>query len=647
MIGGGQAHALARPFVFGQGRREETRSLQPTRWEKSKGREEVLKLVEAPSSPTAAADAHEEAEAPREEAEDPQIETQDAEEARSPEGLGSEVQEGGGDEPPHANVVPHHQAKPPKEVPDEACAPVPEEVRPLEAHAAVDPNPPTEPADPPQEAEVPIEEAVGPHSVTRAAEDAQPREEADELADGDRGSEGESPAELGLPMVFDDRPRSDSDLEERAAFDHFDRVAGGCLRSEGGEEEMLEDDSEIEEEQVDHWDHLSRGSGKIMRVHKEYRRNLFVPHEIGLPFPLDRLRNERRTIFQNRQGVGVVIDDDWRRAGAINIGYGEWRGFTIFTRQGHATEQERIYGEGYRSNDDNDDDRTTLADEEGLDRRDDETTSEERSAVGSEVQSHESKYVAPTEEAKQAAEDYVREVEEKFSNAQGGWSNLVKIGNKLVQTAGWVQAAAESLWEVREEQGLMNLKGVDSEEFGLDSSPRLGELSAVSTEVWHGGSLRRTTAKGKGQDAWQCPQTCRTGLCPGGKGCEEAQSFGGGCSTPTVGINDLFSFGGSRQDVAKRVVHDQRTVNQGTSKFWHPPALQPTRAQIARRVMWCKTRAPGVPVLNGLCGEESRKSTTGHTGRRNHGETWRLASTQRCWWMIACWWNLGWACVHG
>ena len=47
----------------------------------------------------------------------------------------------------------------------------------------------------------------------------------------------------------------------------------------------------------------------------------------------------------------------------------------------------------------------------------------------------------------------------------------------------------------------------------------------------------------------------------------------------------------------KRIVHDQRGVNGGTSKFWHPPALQLAHVQISRRILWEKCRSPGVPVL--------------------------------------------------
>ena len=50
----------------------------------------------------------------------------------------------------------------------------------------------------------------------------------------------------------------------------------------------------------------------------------------------------------------------------------------------------------------------------------------------------------------------------RFENTAEGWTELVRRGNQLVETAGSVQKAAESLWEVREERDLMNLAGIDS-----------------------------------------------------------------------------------------------------------------------------------------------------------------------------------------
>ncbi|OLP75601.1 hypothetical protein AK812_SmicGene44576 [Symbiodinium microadriaticum] len=47
----------------------------------------------------------------------------------------------------------------------------------------------------------------------------------------------------------------------------------------------------------------------------------------------------------------------------------------------------------------------------------------------------------------------------------------------------------------------------------------------------------------------------------------------------------------------KRIVHDQRTINEGTHKEWHPPAIQPRHEQIARLVLCVKSQLPGIKVL--------------------------------------------------
>ena len=47
----------------------------------------------------------------------------------------------------------------------------------------------------------------------------------------------------------------------------------------------------------------------------------------------------------------------------------------------------------------------------------------------------------------------------------------------------------------------------------------------------------------------------------------------------------------------KRIVHDQRGVNAGATKFLHPPAVQPAHVQVARRILWHKVRCPKIPVV--------------------------------------------------
>ena len=70
-------------------------------------------------------------------------------------------------------------------------------------------------------------------------------------------------------------------------------------------------------------------------------------------------------------------------------------------------------------------------------------------------------YEAPNQKAKQAAENYVAKIRASEVGDPAAWSQVVECGAALLDGAGSVQGAAESLWQVREEQGLNNLAGVD------------------------------------------------------------------------------------------------------------------------------------------------------------------------------------------
>ena len=70
-------------------------------------------------------------------------------------------------------------------------------------------------------------------------------------------------------------------------------------------------------------------------------------------------------------------------------------------------------------------------------------------------------YKAPNQKAKQAAETYVAKVQASEAGDPAAWGQVVECGAVLLDGAGSVQGAAESLWQVREEQGLNNLAGVD------------------------------------------------------------------------------------------------------------------------------------------------------------------------------------------
>lgn len=71
--------------------------------------------------------------------------------------------------------------------------------------------------------------------------------------------------------------------------------------------------------------------------------------------------------------------------------------------------------------------------------------------------------------------------------------------------------------------------------------------------------------------------------------------LGGTMASPFEAVQKLKPDRSVSEEV--RVVHDQRTINYGANKFLHPPALQPTHSQIAKRILWAKGRCPGLPVL--------------------------------------------------
>ena len=200
--------------------------------------------------------------------------------------------------------------------------------------------------------------------------------------------------------------------------------------------------------------------------------------------------------------------------------------------------------------------------------------------------------------------DYVKVIEEEFGNTAEGWRSAVEAGNRLLDSAGTVSEAAKSLWEVREQRGMMNLKGVDHPEFDEILHPTLlGYLRDVRSQGM--------AARFEGKRA-----RVRAGLHPNAKRHLEqvfvqiAKDVGkhrvlvadadhpaleGTIASPFEAVDKMLP--DRSISVEKRVVHDQRGVNGGTSKFFHPPALQPAHVQISRRILWEKHRSPGVPIL--------------------------------------------------
>ena len=223
--------------------------------------------------------------------------------------------------------------------------------------------------------------------------------------------------------------------------------------------------------------HYNPSRRQLWRVHDERRMTLYVPSEMGLPTPLAHLTNERVTHL--REGANqVVITDDWRAVGEADPGYGRWTGVTVFTIQEMpVVDDEEIpceddweWGE---DEDEGPDPGEGDEPESGLSVR---VESGPTAYAGSGSQEGPgSAYQAPTTAARQAAEDYVRAIEQDFHNTPMGWAAVLRAGNKLVEVAGGVRQAAESLWEVREKAGMMNLAQVDDPELDRVLHPHLLE----------------------------------------------------------------------------------------------------------------------------------------------------------------------------
>ena len=195
-------------------------------------------------------------------------------------------------------------------------------------------------------------------------------------------------------------------------------------------------------------------------------------------------------------------------------------------------------------------------------------------------------------EAKQAAEKYIERARASNVGAPKTWQSVCQCGGQLVAIAGSVTKAAESLWEVREEKGLNNLK--DVEDKYLDT-PCLcqGCMSSGLSCAECGGSKAHQS---QGSPKWT-PQPL-TGLqadlerrVPPSSPCRTS-----GCRTWPCGLQP-FRRGG--QDAARQVNYPRqvRCINATADKEWHPPAIQPKHEQIARLVLKAKAKLPGVAVL--------------------------------------------------
>ena len=171
-----------------------------------------------------------------------------------------------------------------------------------------------------------------------------------------------------------------------------------------------------------------------------------------------------------------------------------------------------------------------------------------------------------------------------------------------------MRKAAESLWQVREERGLNNLRGVENPYLDTILHP---DLLDYLREVRRRGLAARCVDDRAGDR-----QRCKARIHPNGRRNlgqlyrqiwkdvhkmralvvpADVEELGAVVSSPFAAVDKMLP----DRSVApeKRIVQDQRTINTTTDKEWHPPAIQPRHEQVARLILRFKSRVPGVEVL--------------------------------------------------
>ena len=207
----------------------------------------------------------------------------------------------------------------------------------------------------------------------------------------------------------------------------------------------------------------------------------------------------------------------------------------------------------------------------------------------------------PIQRPRKQQGNYVNQIQEGgFGGTREDWVKVVQLGNDLLSKAQGVEGAACSLWEVREEAG----QGLDSRELDGRLHPDLldyardvrrrgmaaryvGPRHRVPSRLHP--NARRNVAqvfKQIGKDVAKH----RVLVVSSDHDCLKSA-----ISSPFEAVDKMCPDHSISEE--KRIVHDQRGVNQGTTKFLHPPAIQPAHVQIARRILWRKIRCPNLPVV--------------------------------------------------
>ena len=206
-------------------------------------------------------------------------------------------------------------------------------------------------------------------------------------------------------------------------------------------------------------------------------------------------------------------------------------------------------------------------------------------------------------EVDELADEYLKFVAAHPTGSPSSWRGAALRGGALVRAGGDVTGAAEALWRARRRGGWDQLKGVQDPGLdGLIAEDLLQYLRWVETEGVPARSTEprarreakphQSATNAKSQlykQTWKDVHKGRVLITDKGAPTQHVHS------SPFGAVDKLLPDRTLSSD--KRIVHDQREVNQWIDPRCHPPAAQPRHRQIARLILYWQLRYPRIPVL--------------------------------------------------
>ena len=425
-----------------------------------------------------------------------------------------------------------------------------------------------------------------------------------------------NPEEITTPTSVADSPPSGQPLED--SYEGLEEALSSPERNE--ETENIEGAGDLVVNRAGGDDfYYNEATGVLWIWHRARRRRMVRPDGEGCPFPPAQLAPSRWTRCETaapENPVDVIeLEDQWPTAGSCEGPFEWWTGWTVFLLQGHDRPRRFPWeddgngpppedGDRDHSEQSESEDPTEEFDEDQQNGNHPDASAEEnpRKGGGSEWRSFEAEGISKMVE--QAAYEYIKVIDGIEDQEIDTWRRVVQAGDCLLKEAGSVEVAAKSLWIARETLGRNNLQGVDDpildEVLHPDHVAYLRDIRARGMPARYEGERMRKQTQPHPRARENMNQVFRQLMKDVAKHRVLVVDVNHAAlrhtaSSPFEAVPKMLPNRTISTEV--RLVHDQRTINSGTSKEYHPPATQPLHAQIVRRILFWKARFPKVPVM--------------------------------------------------